>query len=301
MEILITGGSGLVGSSFENAKKLTSKNLNLFNYEKSFNKVKALKPDAIIHCAAKVGGLYNNMKYPADFFDENISINTNILKISKNLDIKKFIGFLSTCIFPDDIGRPYRESDLHIGPPHNSNFAYAYAKRMLDIQVRAYNQQFGLNYFNVIPTNIYGPNDNFNIDNGHVIPALINKVYLAKKNNIPLVVYGSGIAIREFIFSKDLSTICLKLLDKYDKNDPIIISNSKEEVSIKDIVDLIVEISNFKGQVIFDKTKSDGQLIKKTNNSKLESVIGNYNYTSIEKGLTETINWFFNNYEKARK
>mgnify|MGYP001382123414 CR=1 FL=1 len=301
MEILITGGSGLVGSSFENAKKLNSKNLNLFNYEKSFNKVKILKPDAIIHCAAKVGGLYNNMNYPADFFDENISINTNILKISKNLEIKKFIGFLSTCIFPDNIGRPYRESDLHIGPPHNSNFAYAYAKRMLDIQVRAYNQQYGLNYFNVIPTNIYGPNDNFNIDNGHVIPALINKVYLAKKNNMPLVVYGSGIAIREFIFSKDLSKICLELLEKYDENDPIIISNPKEEVSIKDLVDLIVEISNFKGKVIFDKTKSDGQLIKKTNNSKLESVIGNYNYTSIEKGLTETINWFFNNYEKARK
>lgn len=301
MKIVITGGSGLVGSAFKNANKFNSKNLNLFNYEKSFNKIKASKPGAVIHCAAKVGGLYNNMKYPADFFDENISINTNILKISKNLGIKKFIGFLSTCIFPDDIGRPYKESDLHFGPPHHSNFAYAYAKRMLDIQVRSYNQQFGLNYFNVIPTNIYGPNDNFNIENGHVIPALIHKVYLAKKNNTPLVVYGSGIAIREFIFSKDLSTICLKLLDQYDRNDPIIISNSKEEISIKDVVDLIVEISNFKGKVIFDKTKSDGQLIKKTNNSKLESVIGNYNYTPIEKGLSETINWFFNNYEMARK
>ena len=301
MKIVITGGSGLVGSSFQDAKKLNSKKLNLFNYVDSFNTIKTLKPDAIIHCAAKVGGLYNNMKYPADFFDENILINSNILKISKELGIKKFIGFLSTCIFPDDIGRAFKESDLHIGPPHNSNFAYAYAKRMLDIQVRAYNQQYNLNYFNVIPTNIYGPNDNFNIYEGHVIPALINKVYLAKKNNTPLVVFGSGVAIREFIYSEDLSNICIRLLDKYDKNEPIIISNSNEEISIRDVVDLIVEISNFKGKVIFDKTKSDGQLIKKTDNSKLESVIGNYNYTSIEEGLKETINWFINNYEKARK
>ena len=302
MKTIITGGTGLVGSAFENSSiKLSSSELNLFNYDESFKTVQSHFPDAIIHCAAKVGGLYNNMKYPANFFDENILINSNILKISKELRIKKFIGFLSTCIFPDNIGRAYKESDLHIGPPHNSNFAYAYAKRMLDIQIKSYNQQYGLNYFNVIPTNIYGPNDNFNIDDGHVIPALIHKVYLAKKNNTPLVVYGSGVAIREFIFSQDLSKICIKLLDKYDKSEPIIISNSDEEISIKDVVDLIVEISNFKGKVIFDKSKSDGQIIKKTDNSRLESIIGNYNFTSIEKGLIKTVNWFFDNYKKARK
>ncbi len=301
MKNIITGGYGLVGSAFHNSIRLNSKKLNLFNYEDSFKKIKTLNPDGIIHCAAKVGGLYGNMKYPANFFDENILMNSNILKISKELGVKKFIGFLSTCIFPDNIGRAYEESDLHMGPPHHSNFAYAYAKRMLDIQVRAYNQQYDLNYFNVIPTNIYGPNDNFNIDNGHVIPALINKVYLAKKNNTPLIVFGSGIAIREFIYSEDLSNICLMLMDKYDKNEPIIISNSNEEISIKDLVDLIIEISNFKGKVTFDNTKSDGQLVKKTDNSKLISVIGNYDYTPIEEGLTKTINWFFNNYEKARK
>jgi GDP-L-fucose synthase len=301
MKLLITGGTGLVGSSFPIGNKLDSKKLDLSNYESSLNTIKGLKPDTIIHCAAKVGGLYNNMKYPADFFDKNILINSNILKISKELRVKKFIGFLSTCIFPDNIGKAYQESDLHIGPPHNSNFAYAYAKRMLDIQVKAYNQQYGLNYFNVIPTNIYGPNDNFNIDDGHVIPALIHKVYLAKKNNTPLLVFGSGIAIREFIYAKDLSKICMELLYKYDKTEPIIISNSLEDITIKDVVDIIVEISNFKGKVIFDKTKSDGQLVKKTDNSRLKAIIGNFQFTSIEKGLTETVNWFFNNYEKARK
>ena len=215
--------------------------------------------------------------------------------------MNKFIGFLSTCIFPDNLGKAYHEDDLHLGPPHDSNFAYAYAKRMLDVQVRAYNNQYGLKYFNVIPTNIYGPNDNFNIENGHVIPGLIHKVYLAKKNNTPLIVYGSGIAKREFIFSKDVSNICLKLLKKYQDDKPVIISNSSEEISIDQIVNLIVEISNFKGEVIYDKTKSDGQLIKKTNNEKLLSVIGDYSFTPIEDGLQQTIEWFFNNYEKAKK
>ncbi len=301
MKLAITGGKGLVGSSFDEGQKFDSNDLNLLEYKSSYNKINQLKPNAIIHCAAKVGGLYNNMQNPADFFDQNIIINSNILKIAKNTNVKKFIGFLSTCIFPDNLGKAYHEDDLHLGPPHDSNFAYAYAKRMLDVQVRAYNNQYGLKYFNVIPTNIYGPNDNFNIESGHVIPGLIHKVYLAKKNNTPLIVYGSGIAIREFIFSKDVSNICLKLLKKYQDDKPVIISNSSEEISIDQIVNLIVEISNFKGEVIYDQTKSDGQLIKKTNNEKLLSVIGDYSFTPIEDGLQQTIEWFFNNYEKAKK
>ena len=208
---------------------------------------------------------------------------------------------MSTCIFPDNLGKEYSEEDLHKGPPHDSNFAYAYAKRMLDIQVRAYNTQYGLNYFNIIPTNIYGPNDNFNIENGHVIPGLIHKLWNAKQNNTPLIVFGSGIAVREFVFSSDVAKICTILLENYDDVSPIIISNSQEEFTIKQIVEMIVEISNFKGEVIFDTSKSDGQLVKKTDNSKLLSIIGDFQFTSMEVGLKKTIEWFFNNYERARK
>lgn len=302
MKYLVTGGTGLVGSAFDsNSFKLGSKDLNLFNYDQSFEKVKSLEVNAVIHCAAKVGGLYNNMKYPATFYEENIIINSNILKISKELKIQKFIGFLSTCIFPDNMGKRYTENDLHQGPPHNSNFAYAHAKRMLDVQIRAYNQQYNLNYFNVVPTNIYGPNDNFNIEEGHVIPALIHKALNAKKNKTPLIVYGSGVAVREFIFSEDLAKICLELLQKYDGDSPIIISNSQEQISIKEVVEMIVEILNFKGKIIYDKTKSDGQLIKNTDNSKLKSIIGNFKFTPIEDGLTKTISWFCENYNRARK
>tara|TARA_S200000501_G_scaffold378801_1_gene443800 strand:+ start:8609 stop:9517 length:909 start_codon:yes stop_codon:yes gene_type:complete len=302
MKLLITGGSGLVGSAFKNETlKFNSKDLNLFDYNQSFQKIKSHNVDGIIHCAAKVGGLYSNLNYPADYFDENILMNSNIIKISKKLSISKFVGFLSTCIFPDNLGHSFTEEDLHGGLPHDSNFAYAYAKRMLDIQVKSYNQQFDLNYFNVIPTNIYGPRDNFNIENGHVIPGLIHKVWNAKRNKKPLIVYGSGIAVREFIFSEDLAEICIELIKNYNDKSPLIISNSKEEVTIKEIVEMIVEISNFRGEVVFDKSKSDGQLIKKTNTSKLKSHIGDYKFTPIEDGLKKTINWFFNNYKEARK
>tara|TARA_B100001250_G_scaffold360657_1_gene338255 strand:- start:2230 stop:3135 length:906 start_codon:yes stop_codon:yes gene_type:complete len=299
-KILITGGTGLVGSSFPNGIKTSSKELDLLNYNHSYEFIKNINPDSIIHCSAMVGGLYKNMNNPAEFFDKNISMNSNILKIAKNLKIKQFIGFLSTCIFPDNLNKPFEEDDLHLGPPHNSNYGYAYAKRMFDVQVKAYNEQFGLNYFNVIPTNVYGINDNFNLESSHVIPGLIHKVYLAKKNKTDLIVWGSGIAKREFIFSEDLSKICLELLEKYNDNSPIIVSSS-QEISIKDLVDLIVDISNFKGGVIFDKTKSDGQITKNTNNTKLKTILPEFQFTPIEIGLEKTINWFYNNYERARK
>ena len=171
---------------------------------------------------------------------------------------------------------------------------------MFDVQVKSYNEQFNLNYFNIIPTNVYGLNDNFNLQSSHVVPGLIHKVYNAQRNGTDLIVWGSGIAKREFIFAKDLSNITLQLLDKYEGTDPIIVSPS-EEISIKDLVDLIVQISNFKGNVIFDKTKSDGQLVKNTNNDRLMSILPNIKFTPIEEGLKETIDWFFSNYEKIRK
>jgi GDP-L-fucose synthase len=299
-KILITGGSGLVGSNFQCGEKVSSKKLNLLNYDSSNAFIKDFDPECIIHCAAMVGGLYKNMARNAEFFDKNIKINSNLLNISKDLGVKKLIGFLSTCIFPDGLNKPLEETDLHLGPPHNSNYGYAYAKRMFDVQVKSYNEQFNLNYFNIIPTNVYGLNDNFNLQSSHVVPGLIHKVYNAQRDGTDLIVWGSGIAKREFIFAKDLSNITLKLLDKYEGTEPIIVSPS-EEISIKDLVDLIVQISNFKGNVIFDKTKSDGQLVKNTNNDRLMSILPNIKFTPIEEGLKETIEWFFSNYEKIRK
>lgn len=297
---IITGGNGLVGSNFKGGIKLSSSDCNLLNFEESFKKISQKKPESIIHCAAKVGGLYHNMKKPLEFFNSNMKMNINILKIAHELNIKKFIGFLSTCIFPDGLDKPFSEEDLHKGPPHESNFGYAYAKRMLEVQVRAYSQEFNRSYFCVVPTNVYGFNDNFNIKNGHVIPALIHKIYLSKKNKTDLIINGSGLAKREFIFAKDLTEICTFLMTNYNDFGSLIVSDSDNEVSIKNLVDILVEISNFKGRVIFDKSFSDGQLIKKTDNSKLKSII-NYNFTPLEQGLKYTYEWFEKNYEESRK
>lgn len=298
---IITGGSGLVGSNFKDGIKINSSHCDLMNYDESYNKIKSFNPDSIIHCAAMVGGLYYNIQHPLKFFEKNIQINSNILKISHELGVKKFIGFLSTCIFPDNLGRPYKETDLHTGPPHDSNFGYAYAKRMLEVKIRAYRKEFGYKYFCVIPTNVYGYNDNFDIDNGHVVPALIHKIYNAKNKNEDLVIKGTGKAKREFIFARDLANICNYLLNHYDGDDSIIVSDSDNEIAIKELVDILVEVSNFKGNVIYDTSYSDGQLVKKTDNSKLKDILENFEFTPLEKGLKKTYEWFENNYEEARK
>ena len=307
--LLITGGNGLVGSQFKKGVKLSSKMCDLrdakatemflkhYTDEKDSGKYAV---DRIIHCAAKVGGVGGNMKYKGEFFYDNIMINTNLIHAAKELGIERLVVFLSTCVFPDNVEYPLTEDKIHLGPPHTSNDAYAYAKRMAEVQIRAYREQYGLKYTAVIPTNIYGPHDNFDIKNGHVIPSLIHKCYLARENKTDLTVWGSGKAMREFIFSKDVAELSEWILNNYNEPEPIILSTS-EEVSIKDIVSIITEKMHFKGKVIWDTSKPDGQLRKPSDNSKLLSLFPDYKFTPFEKGITDTIKWFENNYKKIRK
>ena len=155
MSILITGGTGLVGSSLKNGIKLSSKDIDLRDWNKTITKFQNINPEKVIHCAARVGGLGGNMNYKGEFFYENIMINTNVLEASRQIGVKKVVSFLSTCVFPDDVEYPLTEKKIHLGEPHSSNYPYAYAKRMVDVQSRAYNEQYGTNYVCVIPTNIY--------------------------------------------------------------------------------------------------------------------------------------------------
>ena len=298
-KVLVTGGNGLVGSSITADIKI-GKEFDLRDYTEVNNMFNTHLPTHIIHCAGKVGGLSANMNYKGEFFFDNIMINTNIIELSRKYNVKKLISFLSTCIFPDKISYPLNETKIHLGEPHISNYPYAYAKRMADIQIRAYREQYGVNYVSVIPTNIYGPNDNFSLGTGHVIPMLIHKMYLSQKNKTDFIVWGSGNPLREFIFSKDIAKLSMWALDNYNESEPIIFSNS-QEISIKDLVDLLVNEFNFKGNVKFDSSKPDGQHRKPTDNSKLKSYLPNFEFTPIEDGIKETINWFINNYEDTRK
>jgi len=300
MGIMVTGGSGLVGSTINADIKLSSKDADLRNWNETISIFEKYKPDEVIHCAGKVGGVGSNMNYKGEFFYDNIMINTNVLEACRITGVKKVVSFLSTCIFPDDIEYPLTEKKIHIGEPHNSNYAYAYAKRMLDIQSRAYKEQYGVNYTCVIPTNIYGPNDNFNLENGHVLPALIHKCYLAKKNNTDFVVWGSGKPLREFIYSEDVGRLTEWALNNYEEEEPIIFSTS-DEISIGNVAEMVVYYMGFKGKLIFDDEKPDGQFRKPSDNSKLKSYLPDFKFTPIEKGIEKSVNWFIENYEKARK
>ena len=298
-KLLVTGGNGLVGSSIISDVKI-GKEYDLRNIEETNKMFEYHKPTHVIHCAGKVGGLSANMNYKGEFFYDNIMINTNVIESARLNNVKKLVSFLSTCVFPDNIEYPITEKKIHLGEPHSSNYPYAYAKRMADIQIRAYREQYGLEYVSVIPTNIYGPNDNFSLESGHVIPMLLHKMYVAQRDNTDFVVWGSGTPLREFIYSKDIAKLSEWALDNYNESEPIIFSNSNE-ISIKDLVDLLVNEFNFKGKVIFDKTKPDGQFRKPSDNSKLKSYLPNFEFTPIEQGLKETINWFIENYDKTRK
>jgi GDP-L-fucose synthase len=297
---LVTGGTGMVGSAINADIKIGSKDCDLRDPHAVDTLFAQNQPQNVIHCAAKVGGVGSNMLYKGQYFYDNIMINTNVIESARKHNVKNLVCFLSTCVFPDNVKYPLTIDQIHQGEPHSSNYPYAYSKRMADIQIRAYKEQYNLNYKSVIPCNIYGPNDNFNVENGHVLPALIHKCYLAKQNNTPLHIWGSGLPLREFIYSKDVAVITEWILQNYEGSEPIILSTS-EEISIKQLVEIVVKEMKFDGKVIFDTSKPEGQFRKPSDNSKLKELIPSFKFTPLEIGLQETIEWFVSNYQNAKK
>jgi GDP-L-fucose synthase len=298
-KLLVTGGKGLVGSAIKAEVKL-GREFDLVNAQETDQAFKMHKPTHVIHCAGKVGGVGGNMNFKGDYFYDNLMINTNVIEAARKNGVENLVCFLSTCVFPDKVEYPLTEAKVHLGVPHDSNYPYAYAKRMADIQIRAYREQHNINYTSVIPTNIYGPNDNFSLQHGHVMPMLIHKLYKAKRDKTDFTVWGSGKPLREFIYSKDVARLAEWAVKNYNETEPIIFGTS-EEVSIKDMVDLLIQEFNFKGKVIFDKDKPEGQFRKPSDNSKLKSYLPDFKFTPFEEGIKETVKWFIENYETARK
>jgi len=314
--ILVTGGSGLVGEALKHVVEteekskhpeeewiyLSSKDGDLRDYAATRAIFDKYRPTHVIHLAAYVGGLFKNMKYPVQFWQYNIAMNENILRCSHELNVSKVVSCLSTCIFPDKTSYPIDETMIHNGPPHFSNEAYAYAKRMIDVQNRVYHSQYGCKFTSVIPTNIYGPYDNFHLEESHVVPGLIHKLYLAKKNNTPFTAMGSGKPLRQFIFSQDLARLFIWVLRNYDEPNPIILSTDESsEVTIKEVVDTIVKAMDYQGEVVWDTTKADGQFKKTASNQKLRNLYPEFKFTSFEDGVKESVKWFVDNYDTARK
>ena len=301
--ILITGSSGLVGNAFQKISKeyenyefifSTSLCCNLINYEDTLNYFHKIKPDYVIHLAANVGGLYKNMNYKVEMLEKNLLINFNVLKCCHLLNVEKCICMLSTCIFPDNTTYPIDESMLHNGAPHSSNYAYAYAKRMMEIHCRTYNEQYKSNYSCIIPTNIYGPHDNFSLEDGHVIPSLIHKCYLAKEKGIPFEVLGSGKPLRQFIYSEDLARLIMETIEMLHCENLII--STHEEYSIREVSLLIAKEFNYENMIIFNSEFSDGQYKKTADNKKLLSYLSDkktdFKFTTITDGIARAVEFF---------
>jgi|LWDU01.1.fsa_nt_gi GDP-L-fucose synthase len=306
MKVLVTGGTGMVGSGFKNIKSthdfilVGSSQYDLRSLHDTSQMVMDHKPDAIIHLAARVGGIKGNTEYVADFFTDNIQINTNVLKVAKALSVKKVVSLLSTCVYPDKVNYPLTEDQIHNGPPHPSNFGYAYAKRMLDVHSRALRQQYGCNFICAVPNNLYGPHDNFDLENGHVIPAIIRKIWEAKQTGSASHFWGSGRPLREFTYAPDIAKILVYLLENYNEAVPINIGRTGE-FSIRSIVDYVCGILEYEGIIEWDISKPEGQFKKPSTNQKLLQLgWDEAAYTTMEEGLEATCSWFKENYPNVR-
>ena len=303
--LLVTGGSGMVGYAMKkeapNANFPIRDKMNLLNYKSVQEHFLNNNYNSVVHLAAKVGGVKANSDYVGDFFTENTLINTNLLDICMKNGVEKVVSLLSTCVYPDSVSYPLTENQLHLGEPHSSNFGYAYSKRMLEVQSRAYRKQYGAKYICAIPNNLYGENDNFHLEDSHVIPALMRKIYEAKINNKNKIeVWGNGEPLREFTYSGDIAKILLFLLENYEDASPINIGNTKE-YSIYSVVNILREVLDYNGDVVWNTNMPNGQHRKPSDNSKLLNLgWSEGDYTSLEDGLIKTCEWFTINYGTAR-
>ena len=307
---MVTGGTGLVGSAIKKISSsypnysfvfISSKDCNLTNFQETTQIFDKIKPNYVIHLAANVGGLFKNINQKVKMFEDNLMINYNVVKCCYDFNIKKLVAVLSTCIFPDKVSYPITEEMLHEGPPHNSNEGYAYAKRMLEIHIKKYREQYHKDFICVSPCNIYGPHDNFNLEDSHVIPALIHKCYIAKKENTKFIIKGDGSPLRQFIYSEDLGELILKILEKNNISYSNIILSPEKEYSIKELGENIKEAFNYRKEIEFNTEFSNGQYRKNVSNLKLLELFPDFKFTSLEYGIRETISWFINNYETCRK
>jgi GDP-L-fucose synthase len=304
---LLTGGNGMVGSAFVRSGNYfltpSSKDLNLLDRKNVISFIKENNIEQVFHVAARVGGVKANTDYVADFYSENIRMNTNLIDACVLGGVEKLVCCLSTCVYPNEnnVSWPITEEQLHNGEPHSSNFGYAYAKRMVDIQLRAVRQQYGLEYISVIPNNLYGEYDNFDLENSHVLPALMRKILEAKINNKTYFeVWGDGEVYREFTYSKDIAKIMLFCLENYNEPSPINIGNTQEYL-LKDVVEMIKKELRYSGEIVYNTDKPKGQIRKPSSNKKLLQIGWKDSwYTPLEVGLKNTCGWFVKNYPNVR-
>jgi len=298
-KIYVAGSNGMVGSAivrnlrnkgFENIVTKSSKELDLRSQKEVFTFFETEKPEYVFLVAAKVGGIYANNAYPAEFLYDNMMIQNNVIHAAHVHNVEKLLFLGSSCIYPKMAPQPLKEDYLLTGALEPTNEAYAIAKIAGLKMCQYYKQQYGANFISAMPTNLYGINDNFNLQNSHVLPALLRKFIEAKHNNEQdVVVWGSGSPMREFLFVDDLAEACVFLMMNYNDGETINIGTG-EDVTIKELAETIKEIVGFSGSLVFDATKPDGTPRKLLDVSKINN-LGWKHEVSLKEGIQKTLQW----------
>jgi len=304
--IFITGGNGMVGRSlikrlqkegYTNLLPPNSKELDLRDKKKVFEYVKKNNIHYVLHLAARVGGIQENIKRPAEFLYENLEMQNNVIEASRQYKIKKLLFLGSSCIYPTECPQPMMEEHLLSGKLEPTNEGYALAKISGLKLCEYYNKQYGTNFICLMPPNLYGPNDHFDLKRSHVISALITKFHNAKENNESFVeVWGSGKARREFLYVEDIADAILFFMNNYDSSElpPFVNVGSGKDVSIAELVETIKEVVGYTGKIRFDTTKPDG-MMKKLIDSDKAKALGWSAKTDLRRGLEETYRWYKEN------
>ena len=300
--VVVTGGNGFLGSHLVEKLKLKHpKNISIpkfpeYDLRKYEDCLKvAKKGDVIIHLAANVGGIGYNREFPGTLFDDNILIGTFMMMAARVSKVKKYVALGTICAYPKFAPIPFNEKDLWMGYPEETNAPYGLAKKMQLVQSTSYRQQYGFNSIFLLPVNLYGPDDNFDPKSSHVIPALIKKfVEATKKGEKEVVVWGTGKATREFLYVDDAAEGIILAAEKYNKSDPVNLG-AGFEISIRNLANLIKDLTGYKGKIVWDKTKPDGQPRRMLNVSKAKKEFDFSAKTTFEEGLKSTIDWYLKN------
>jgi GDP-L-fucose synthase len=302
--VLVTGGAGFLGSFVvEKLRRQYCNNIfiprrqdyNLVDMEAIKRVYKDADPDIVIHLAASVGGIGTNMENPGKYFYDNLMMGVQLIEQGRLFGVEKFVALATICSYPKFTPVPFKEEDLWIGYPEETNAPYGLAKKMLLVQSQAYRQQYGFNSCCLFLVNLYGPRDNFVPESSHVIPALIKKCIDAIANNESrITVWGTGKASREFLYVEDAAEAIILATERYDKSYPINIG-AGFEITIKSLIELIAKLTEYKGEIVWDTSKPDGQPRRMLDTSKAEKEFGFKAKTNFEKGLKKTIEWYREN------
>jgi GDP-L-fucose synthase len=299
--VMVTGGAGFFGSFVadrlraEGAKEIfvpRSRDYDLVDAVAVRRAYRDASPDIVIHLAAVVGGIGANQKHPGDFFYKNLMIGAQMMEQARLSGVEKFVAIGTVCSYPKFTPVPFKESDLWIGYPEETNAPYGLAKKMLMVQSEAYRQEYGFNSINLLPVNLYGPRDNFDLESSHVIPALIRKCVEGKRAAAPSVAcWGTGKATREFLYVEDAAEAVVLAAERYNSSEPVNLG-SGSEISTRDLAELIKSIVGYRGELVWDASRPDGQPRRALDTSRAEAAFGFKARTPFRVGLERTIEWY---------